>query len=284
MRLIHLTDPHLSSADFPLRGRSHYGKRYLGFASWQRRRRFKHRREWLDQLVAAAHAQRPDLILVTGDLVHIGLPEEIEQAGSWLSSLGDPEQVLLVPGNHDNYAADSWDAMTECWGPYLGVSGTADYPLCRNYPDLQIVGASTALPTRPGSACGLLGQSQLLALEHLLAQPRTRPRLLAIHHPPFPGMSGFRKRLRDASALARLANDQSVDLILHGHDHTDREQTVHGVRVFGTGSASYQQGSFRRLDIESGQGGWELSMRLFHRQDDGRVGEVGEQGWQVATA
>ena len=46
-------------------------------------------------------------MLVTGDLVHIGLEQEMSEAAQWLRSLGPPEKVILVPGNHDNYAADS---------------------------------------------------------------------------------------------------------------------------------------------------------------------------------
>lgn len=281
MRLIHLTDPHLSSPDFPLRGRSHYGKRYLGLASWRRRRRFKHRRDWLDDLVAAAKAQQPDLFVVTGDLVHIGLPEEIEQAGDWLRSLGDPGQVVLVPGNHDNYAADSWAAIAQCWGPYLGNAEAAEYPFTRQFQEVELVGVCTALPTHPGSACGLIGEAQLAALAMRLERPNGGPRFLAIHHPPFPGMISFRKRLRDAGRLAAIACSDNVDVILHGHDHTDREALHQGVRIFGTGSASYQRGSFRCFDIEAADKGWTLEMNLFRRQESGEYVSEQQQSWQV---
>jgi 3',5'-cyclic AMP phosphodiesterase CpdA len=265
VRLIHLTDPHLTTPEFPLEGRSHFGKRYLGRASWRRRRRFRHRREWLDSLVTAVQEKNPDQILVTGDLAHIGLPEEIAQAGQWLKELGRPDQILLIPGNHDNYAADSWPAILEHWGDYLGaareLSGASPlvYPVTRVFPDLELIGVSTALPTRPGSACGLLGPEQLKALETQLATPRSRPRLLAIHHPPFSGMIGFRKRLRDANALEQLLSRQDLDVIVHGHDHTDRSEHRVGVRVFGTGSASYQQGSFRCFDIQPAADAWQAT-------------------------
>ena len=279
MRLIHLTDPHLTMPEFPLEGRSHYGKRYLGRASWRRRRRFRHRREWLDQVVAAVRQQQPDQILVTGDLAHIGLPEEIAQAGAWLKELGSPDQVLLVPGNHDNYAADSWPAILEHWGAYLEADGA--FPMVREFADLELIGISTAVPTRPASACGLVGTGQLAALEPLLAAPRSRPRLLAIHHPPFPGMIIFRKRLRDGRALEQLVMRGELDLIVHGHDHSDRAEERAGVRVFGTGSASYQHGSYRCFDIERAGVGWRVDMTLFRRNDAGEFEAVVQQGWQA---
>jgi 3',5'-cyclic AMP phosphodiesterase CpdA len=279
VRLIHLTDPHLTNPEFSLEGRSHFGKRYLGRASWRRRRRFKHRREWLDELVAAVHEQQPDLILVTGDLAHIGLPEEIAEAGLWLQQLGTPDQVLLVPGNHDNYAADSGPAIAEHWGAYLGLIG--DYPVDREFAELELIGVSSALPTRPASACGLLGHSQLAALDARLAAKKTKPRMLAIHHPPFPGMISFRKRLRDAGALEQLVARQDLDVIVHGHDHTDRAELRAGVRVFGTGSASYQQGSFRRFDIGSVGDSWQIDMSLYCRDSSGDFQPVTQTDWQT---
>ena len=88
-------------------------------------------------------------ILVTGDLVHIGLPGEIEAAARWLEALGPAERVMLVPGNHDAYAGDSWPAVAAAWGPYLGgADGHEGFPvvrrLARNGVEVHLVGASSA--------------------------------------------------------------------------------------------------------------------------------------------
>lgn len=55
MRLLHLTDLHLTPPpDWrSYRGRSHYGKRYLGYLSWWRRRRHSLREAWYEELLAA---------------------------------------------------------------------------------------------------------------------------------------------------------------------------------------------------------------------------------------
>lgn len=279
MRLIHLSDPHLTNPEHSLAGRSHWGKRYLGRASWRRRRRFKHRREWLDQIVDAAHQADPDQILLTGDLAHIGLPEEIAEAGAWLRELGDPQQILLVPGNHDVYAADSWAAVAEHWGAYLHLA--RDYPVRRQFPELEIIGVSTALPTRPASACGLIGAAQRVRLEALLQAPSMRPRLLAIHHPPLPGMIGFRKRLRDAPELERQLSDRPVDIILHGHGHHDRTEVRGDLKIFGVSSASYQRGGFRCFDFTETATGWQVVMQLFRRGEAG-FSCVEETGWEIS--
>ena len=59
----------------------------------------------LDALVEDLQAQRPDHIAVTGDLVNISLVAEFAPARAWLESVGTPDHVTVVPGNHDAYVA-----------------------------------------------------------------------------------------------------------------------------------------------------------------------------------
>ena len=120
--LAHLSDPHLSSLDgvscSQLRG-----KRALGYLSWRRRRRHVHRRDVLERVVADAIATNPDLVLISGDLTHVGLPSECAAAAQWLDSL--PRPICLVPGNHDRYVADDPSTTTDRWARYLGRADDA---------------------------------------------------------------------------------------------------------------------------------------------------------------
>ena len=121
MRLIHISDPHLTSLEGI--ARQHFvGKRRLGYASWRYRRRYRHLRATLDRLCALAGVLKPDVIVVTGDLVHLGLAEEIEAAADWLRELGSPDEVFVVPGNHDVYGDDSWAAVAAHWREYLRLT------------------------------------------------------------------------------------------------------------------------------------------------------------------
>jgi hypothetical protein len=132
VRLIHLTDPHLSTPpDWrSLAGRSHFGKRYLGYASWFRKRRHQLRRAWLDEMTVEMAALNPDLVILTGDLTQIGTEEEIRQARDWLEGLAPAGRVAFVPGNHDTYAKDSWPVLQRELKDYLPADG-AGYPLVR---------------------------------------------------------------------------------------------------------------------------------------------------------
>src|SRR5262245_35192045 len=116
--LAHLSDPHLSH--WQLSGpRELASKRVLGSLSSQLRRRWIHRAEVLEHLVQDMLRQRPDHIVVTGDITNISLPQEFAAAARWLARLGDPDHVALVPGNHDAYIALPWVDGLGCWTPYM---------------------------------------------------------------------------------------------------------------------------------------------------------------------
>ncbi|MCH8228508.1 MAG: metallophosphoesterase, partial [Proteobacteria bacterium] len=266
MRLIQLTDPHLSSLE-SFSFLTVKGKRKSGYLSWYKKRRYIHRPEILERLTQAVHDESPDQILLTGDLVHIGLEDEIIEAARWLRRLGAPEQVMLIPGNHDNYAPDSLAAMNRHWGDYLpaqdaGISDyTAAYPVVRTTGGLRLIGVSTACVTRIFSAEGELGKAQLARLRDALIGPVSGPAgaspkrseftCLLIHHPPLPGMTKQRKALRDAADLQLVIEEQRPDLILYGHMHCNRETQHREVRTFCTASASsVNNASYRVFDGE----------------------------------
>ncbi len=204
MRLIHITDPHLSSlASFSFL--TVKGKRKSGYLSWYRQRRYIHRPEILERLTQAVHDESPDQILLTGDLIHIGLEDEMIEAARWLKTLGPPGQVQLIPGNHDNYAPDSLAAMNRHWGEYLpapeeGINDYAGaYPVVRVIDGIQLIAVNTSCVTRIFSAEGELGKAQLSRLREAMDAPLSHlpdgtPDLsvftcLLIHHPPLPGMA-----------------------------------------------------------------------------------------------
>lgn len=270
MRLIHLTDPHLSTLENERFVRLS-GKRRSGYLSWSRNRRHIHRSEILECLTRAIKTEGADQILVTGDLLQIGLESEMIQAAQWLQTLAPPEKIMLIPGNHDNYARDSLATMLRLWGEYLptpaqsGSDYTAGYPDVRNLGDLQIIGLNSSCVTRIFSAAGQLGDRQQSDLKRVLAagQQAGLFQLILIHHPPFPNMTRRRKALRDDQQLEKLMTGFPPELVLYGHLHRDREH-IHGkTHIYCTASASSSHGaSYRVFDLERTDRGWNCDMRL----------------------
>jgi 3',5'-cyclic AMP phosphodiesterase CpdA len=117
-RLAHLSDPHLPPLPAP-RLRELAGKRALGYLNWTRNRGRFHRREVLDTLVSDMQAQTPDHIAITGDLVNLALEAEFPPARSWVESVGTPDRVTVIPGNHDAYVRPTEHRFAEVFGDYL---------------------------------------------------------------------------------------------------------------------------------------------------------------------
>ncbi len=222
----HISDLHLSDLS-NVRATALFNKRFMGYLSWRSHRRHEHRKEVLDALMTDLHRIGPRHIVITGDLTHLGLPEEFGEAADWLSRLGPPSRVSVIPGNHEAYIRTRWAETLAGWLPYM----CSDDPQLANreqvFPSLRIrgavafIGVTTASPSPPFMATGRLGGSQLRALDGLLTHLQSSGlfRVLLIHHPPLQETSGWRKRLLDSSGLREILKSRSVDLVLHGHTH-----------------------------------------------------------------
>lgn len=273
--LAHLSDPHLPPLP-AARLRDLAGKRAFGYLNWKRNRQNVHRREVLDALVSDMQAQRPDQIAVTGDLINIALEAEFAPARAWLESVGTPDRVTVIPGNHDTYVRATRHRFAEAWENYLRGDETPDggvaFPLLRRRGPLALISTSSAVPTPPLMATGWLGRSQLDALEHMLAGLAGEQifRVLLIHHPL--RSDSHIKRLTDSELLLALLKRHGVELILHGHDHIHSTIWVDGpkaaIPVIGVPSASavahghYPAAAYNLFTIERDGAAWRCEQTI----------------------
>ena len=249
----HLSDPHLTSLQ-RVRWRQLMSKRVLGYLSWQRRRRAEHRGEVLDALLCDLRRTQPEHIVITGDLTHIGLPDEFQQARLWLDRLGAADRVTVVPGNHDAYVRTPWSSTFAHWQPYMQsdppFAETTDAGEKQLFPSLRVrngvalIGLSSASASAPFLATGSLGAQQRQRLSMLLQQAAEQGlfRIVLLHHPPRVEDEKWRKRLTDGKALCAILAREGAELVLHGHSHRTVEAGIpHGggeIPVFGIPSAS----------------------------------------------
>ena len=164
----------------------------------------------IDRLLALD--RRPDLVLVTGDLVDEGRPDEYAQARERLSRL--PMPCLLMPGNHD-----APDAMRLAFPDhrYLPASGPMHYGI-DDHP-VRIVALDSCVP---GAHHGAVDAAGLQWLDATLRARPDAPTLVMLHHPPF--VSGIdcidRYRYREPGPLAAvIAAAPQVRLVVCGHIH-----------------------------------------------------------------
>ena len=258
-RIAHLTDPHTTS----LAGAglaTLMGKRALGYLSWRRKRRHRHSQEMLESATAAALAHDPDALVLTGDLLHVGLQQEMRQIRPWLKSLADTLPVLLVPGNHDYYAPNSQALWRNVLGdlPVFGdpTSEFSEWPRVLRAGSMRVIGLCSAYPAPLTKADGQIGAQQRKVLGELLNESGTESAqhtLIALHHPADPALSEVRKSLLDANELQSLMAPASA--LVHGHLHENISYEVSGVPCYCTASASsvYAQAlaSFRLLEFDA---------------------------------
>jgi 3',5'-cyclic AMP phosphodiesterase CpdA len=250
--IAHLSDVHLG----PIAGfapRYWNLKRALGYVNWLRNRKDAYQRAALDRIVADLKAQAPDHIAVTGDLVNIGLPQEHINALAWLESLGAPERVSVIPGNHDIYSSLGADPGCARWAPYMASDaegavhaggGGQTFPFVRMLGRVALIGLNSAVPTPPLVASGRLGTEQLSRLAPILERLADAGifRLVLIHHPPLPGQAKRFRDLEDANQLQQVLSRQGAELVIHGHNHHNSLTWHTGppakVSVVGVSSAS----------------------------------------------
>lgn len=289
-KLAHITDPHLPVPKPQLAELLLQPKRGLSYWAWVRKKRSQHDKAILDQLTDRIQQHKPDHLVVTGDLIQISTPAEFAAAKHWLRQLGPPDNITVIPGNHDAHVAVPWKQGLGLWADYMPHEGDeeftspgparnwTDFPRLRTFGNIALISLNTARPTAIGLATGELGTRQLQNLETLLSDCHTRGqcRIILLHHPPVPGTTSLRKalKLRDAERLGALLARTGAELILHGHEHEFFDYTIAGptgpIPAWGLPSASANgtdkgrpHAHFALYAIDHQNGNWQIEQQIF---------------------
>ena len=217
--------------------------------------------------------QKPDAIVLTGDLTDFGRAEEYAHLAQLLDPLDVP--FYLLPGNHDDREQMRRSFPSHA---YLGTSGALQYSV--KIGDLRLVTLDTVLA---GQSDGALPPERLAWLDAELAQDEATPTVIAMHHPPFRTMIGHMDRLgllQGAEQLeAIVAKHGNVERVICGHLH----RTI--LRRFGGTIASTCPSPAHQVSLdlsEQAPSQWELEPPQFHlhawNERDGLVTHVASIG------
>ncbi|MFN5542100.1 MAG: phosphodiesterase [Betaproteobacteria bacterium] len=158
-------------------------------------------------------AQRPDAIILTGDLADFGRFEEYAHLRRLLAPLSMP--IYLMPGNHDDR-----ERMRQSFPEhaYLGSNGFVQYSVAVG--GMQLIALDTVVP---GASHGSLCDVRLKWLSEELEKQSDRPIIIAMHHPPFPTLIGHMDQiglLQGGAELEKLvAKHPNVERVICGHLH-----------------------------------------------------------------
>lgn len=200
-------------------------------------------------------AERPDAIVVTGDIVQDESREGYTHFRESLENFGIP--VVVTSGNHDDPAmlAEVLDGP-----PFL-----VDRSL--RFDHWSLIAVSTHLL---GEDAGGLGKRRLASLKRVISEHSDQHILLCLHHHPIPMGSRWLDAvaLRDAQDFLQMIDTcDNVRAVTCGHVHQASERDRNGVAYFtspSTGSQFLPGSEFFALDDRP------PGCRWFSLFDDGR--------------
>ena len=169
-----------------------------------------------DALLEDLTAQRPDVVVVSGDLTQRAKASEFRTARAWLDRLASP--WLAVPGNHDIPVFDvlrRWLSPRGRWQRFIGPPDDAFF----GNGDVAILGFDTTRRNRWKE--GRINHEQIARARKMLFElPPETLRVVVTHHPflPAPTDREWTPMQRGEEALNEL-RDCGLDLLLSGHQH-----------------------------------------------------------------
>ncbi len=172
-----------------------------------------HREELAESLLTDVATQRPDLVVVSGDLTQRARREQFSRARDYLERMPGP--VLTVVGNHDLPLVNLPKRLVSRTRRYERYISTELDPVVV-VPGLAVVGLDT-MPAWRWKAGHVSPRQVGIVRDALGNSPAGLWRLLVTHHPVLPpGLSGLvgRGLLVDACAQAGVA------VLMSGHTHT----------------------------------------------------------------
>ncbi|MGH8676586.1 MAG: phosphodiesterase [Burkholderiales bacterium] len=178
--------------------------------------------------------QRPDAVVITGDLTDRALPEEYAMLRELLAPLAMP--VYVMPGNHDRR-----EALRAAFPEHAYLRQSPEFiQFAIDAHPLRIVAIDTLIP---GESGGELCARRIEWLESTLALEPDKPTVVLMHHPPFKTLIGHMDHfgLRDPQPLATvIRRNPQVHAILCGHVHRPIETRFAGTLASTSPSAAHQ--------------------------------------------
>ncbi len=180
----------------------------------------------VEALVALAAQQRPDLVVLSGDITQRARPAQFRAAKAFVDRLGAP--VVAVPGNHDIALFDLWARFTRPYARYAKAFGAELEPV-HAAPDLLVVGVNTTRAWRHKH--GEVSAAQIDRVASLLTAASARQlRVVVVHQPAaVTRAEDHVNLLRGHQAALRAWSAAGADLVLGGHIHLPYTLAQHGL-------------------------------------------------------
>ena len=180
----------------------------------------------VEALGTLAQQQRPDVVVLSGDITQRARTAQFRAARSFVDRLG--AAVLAVPGNHDIPLFDLWARLRSPYGRYSAAFGTDLEPVHR-CAELLVVGVNTTRPWRHKN-----GEVSALQVDHVArlvahADP-AQLRVVVVHQPlAVTCAEDEPNRLRGHAAAVQRWAEAGADLVMGGHIHLPYVMPLQGL-------------------------------------------------------
>ena len=170
----------------------------------------------VEALVTLACQQRPDLLVLSGDITQRARAGQFKAARAFADRLGLP--MLAVPGNHDIPLFDLWARLRHPYAGYIAVFGDDLEPVHVS-PELMVVCVNTTRAWRHKH--GEVSGQQIDRVARLLTDATdAQLRVVVVHQPiAVTRAEDEQNRLRGHAAALQRWSAAGADLIMGGHIH-----------------------------------------------------------------
>lgn len=222
-----ITDIHLVEKDY--QDTSGTQKDCINFCNFLRKIDPEKRIENLKLALKIAWKQKPDHIILTGDLTETGSEKQFKLlAEILLNSNIPPNKISILPGNHDSYT--DINIFYNLFDNELKEYKNTSYPgTILEFNDCNLLVFSTAINQHYTRSYGKLGKQQIQILIQNLEKNKDIPIIITQHHPPF----GYKfpigqwiDGLKEKNILRELFLKYSNLYAIHGHTHLEETNSI----------------------------------------------------------
>jgi len=167
-------------------------------------------------LVAFARQQRPDLLVLSGDITQRARQTQFQAARAFVDRLG--VRVLAIPGNHDIPLFDVWTRLFHPYAQQVAAFGS-DLEPGHSCADLMVLCVNTTRPWRHKH--GEVSARQIERVARTLATASAQQlRVVVVHQPvAVTRAEDMQNLVRGHAAALQRWSAAGADLVLGGHIH-----------------------------------------------------------------